>query len=143
MEIVEKGAHTPAHAGIFQARSIPVTACWNWLPIVSVSLPGRIPASSRLPAQLLILTAAWMGGILKRTAVPVPCYSGYRDDARLKNPGGGSYWKELLDRIRNIRTSKNVLYRQVLDKYATLKIGKARIKEPAPQTESRLQLLRQ
>ena len=65
------------------------------------------------------------------------------DDARLKNLGGGSYWKELLDRIRDIRSSEKVLYRQVLDLYATMKIGKARIKEPAPQTESRLQLLRQ
>lgn len=41
------------------------------------------------------------------------------DDARLKNLGGGSYWKELLDRIRDIRTSEKVLYRQVLDLYAT------------------------
>jgi len=41
------------------------------------------------------------------------------DDARLKNLGGGSYWKELLDRIRDIRSSEKVLYRQVLDLYAT------------------------
>lgn len=41
------------------------------------------------------------------------------DDARLKGLGGGSYWKELLDRIRDIRSSEKVMYRQVLDLYAT------------------------
>ncbi len=41
------------------------------------------------------------------------------DDARLKNLGGGTYWKELLERIRDIRSSEKVLYRQVLDLYAT------------------------
>ena len=41
------------------------------------------------------------------------------DDERLKNLGGGEYWKELLDRIRDIRSSEKVLYRQVLDLYAT------------------------
>ncbi len=41
------------------------------------------------------------------------------DDERLKNLGGGTYWKELLDRIRDIRSSEKVLYRQVLDLYAT------------------------
>jgi len=41
------------------------------------------------------------------------------DDLRLKNLGGGDYWKELLERIRDIRSSEKVLYRQVLDLYAT------------------------
>lgn len=41
------------------------------------------------------------------------------DDARLKELGGGNYWRELLDRIRDIRSSEKVLYRQVLDLYAT------------------------
>ena len=41
------------------------------------------------------------------------------DDNRLKQLGGGNYWKELLDRIRDIRSSEKVLYRQVLDLYAT------------------------
>lgn len=43
------------------------------------------------------------------------------DDERLKQNGGGNYWKELLDRIRDIRSSEKVLYRQVLDLYATSK----------------------
>ena len=41
------------------------------------------------------------------------------DDERLKNLGGGNYWKELLDRIRDIRSSEKVMYRQVLELYAT------------------------
>jgi hypothetical protein len=41
------------------------------------------------------------------------------NDERLKNLGGGSYWKELLGRIRDIRSSEKVMYRQVLDLYAT------------------------
>ena len=41
------------------------------------------------------------------------------DDDRLKNLGGGNYWKELLERIRDIRSSEKVMYRQVLDLYAT------------------------
>lgn len=41
------------------------------------------------------------------------------DDERLKGNAGGNYWKELLSRIRDIRSSEKVLYRQVLDLYAT------------------------
>ncbi len=41
------------------------------------------------------------------------------DDDRLKGNIGGNYWKELLNRIRDIRSSEKVLYRQVLDLYAT------------------------
>ncbi len=41
------------------------------------------------------------------------------DDERLKNLGGGGYWKELVQRIRDIRASEKVFYRQVLDIYAT------------------------
>jgi hypothetical protein len=41
------------------------------------------------------------------------------DDERLKNLGGGGYWKELLQRIHDIRSSEKVFYRQVLDIYAT------------------------
>lgn len=47
-------------------------------------------------------------------------YKGFTmDDERLKQLGGGGYWKELLNRIRDIRSSEKVMYRQVLDIYAT------------------------
>lgn len=41
------------------------------------------------------------------------------DDECLKNLGSGGYWKELLERIRDIQASEKVFYRQVLDIYAT------------------------
>ena len=41
------------------------------------------------------------------------------DDERLKKLGGGSYWKELLERIRDIHATEKVLYRQILEIYAT------------------------
>lgn len=41
------------------------------------------------------------------------------NDDLLKQAGGGGYWKELLERIRDIRSSEKVFYRQILDIYAT------------------------
>ena len=41
------------------------------------------------------------------------------DDERLKSLGGGGYFKELLEKIRDIRASEKVFYRQILDIYAT------------------------
>jgi hypothetical protein len=41
------------------------------------------------------------------------------NDEKLKDLGGGNHWKELLDRIRDIRSSEKVIYRQVLDLFAT------------------------
>jgi hypothetical protein len=41
------------------------------------------------------------------------------DDERLKKLGGGGYWKELLERIRDIRATEKVFYRQILEIYAT------------------------
>lgn len=41
-------------------------------------------------------------------------------DERLKNNSGGNYFKELLDRIRDIRSSEKIFYRQVLDLFATV-----------------------
>ena len=57
----------------------------------------------------------WANSVLKEYIV-----KGFAmDDDRLKGNGGGNYWKELLDRIRDISSSEKVLYRQVLDLYAT------------------------
>jgi hypothetical protein len=41
------------------------------------------------------------------------------DDDRLKQVGGGNYFDELLNRIRDIRSSERVFWRKVLDIYAT------------------------
>ena len=41
------------------------------------------------------------------------------NDELLKNAGGGNYFRELLDRIRDIRSSEKVFYRQILEIYAT------------------------
>lgn len=68
-------------------------------------------ASSRRATEFRI----WATSILKEYII-----KGFAmDDERLKKLGGGGYWKELLDRIRDIRSSEKVMYRQVLDIYAT------------------------
>jgi hypothetical protein len=57
----------------------------------------------------------WASGVLKEYLI-----KGYAmNDDLLKRAGGGSYWYELLERIRDIRSSEKVLYRQILDLYAT------------------------
>ena len=57
----------------------------------------------------------WATGILKEYM-----RKGFTlDDDRLKNLGGGGYFKELLERIRDIRASEKVFYRQALEIYAT------------------------
>lgn len=74
-----------------------------------ISLGYRV--KSRVATQF----RRWATAILKEYMV-----KGFAlDDDRLKGNGGGAYWKELLDRIRDIRSSEKVLYRQVLDLYAT------------------------
>lgn len=57
----------------------------------------------------------WALGILREYLI-----KGFAmDDVRLKENAGGVYWRELLDRIRDIRSSEKVIHRQVLDLYAT------------------------
>lgn len=74
-----------------------------------ISLGYRI--NSKIATQFRV----WATGILKEYLK-----KGFAlNDERLKNLGGGNYWKELLDRIRDIRSSEKVMYRQVLDLYST------------------------
>ncbi len=81
--------------------------CYNLDAIISVGY--------RVKSQVATRFRIWASQRLKEYIV-----KGFTmDDARLKELGGGGYWKELLARIRDIRASEKVFYRQVLDIYAT------------------------
>lgn len=81
--------------------------CYNLDVIISVGYRVK----SKRGTQFRI----WANSILKEYLI-----KGFAlNDEKLKSLGGGTYWKELLDRIREIRTSEKVFYRQVLDLYAT------------------------
>lgn len=58
------------------------------------------------------------------------------DDERLKENAGGNYWKELLERIRDIRSSEKVLYRQVLELFSTSQYYDASSKEQQQANDS-------
>ena len=74
-----------------------------------------ISVGYRVRSQRGVQFRIWASGVIKEYLK-----KGFAmDDERLKGNGGGMYWKELLDRIRDIRSSEKVLYRQVLDLYAT------------------------
>jgi hypothetical protein len=79
------------------------------------NLDAIIAVGYRVNSRKATQFRIWATGILREYII-----KGFAmDDERLKNLGGGNYWKELLDRIRDIRSSEKVLYRQVLDLYAT------------------------
>lgn len=84
-------------------------------PVEFYSLDVVISVGYRVKSLRGTQFRLWANSVLKEYLV-----KGFAlDDDRLKNLGGGQYWKELLDRIRDIRSSEKVLYRQVLDLYAT------------------------
>ena len=84
-------------------------------PVTFYSLDVIISVGYRVKSLRGTQFRIWANSVLKEYLI-----KGFSmDDERLKQMGGGSYWKELLNRIRDIRSSEKVLYRQVLDLYAT------------------------
>ncbi len=79
------------------------------------NLDAIISVGYRINSEVAVRFRQWATARLKEYIV-----KGFAmDDERLKNLGGGGYWKELLARIRDIRASEKVFYRQILDIYAT------------------------
>ena len=84
-------------------------------PVEFYNLDVIISVGYRVKSQRGVQFRIWATNVLKEYMI-----KGFAlDDDRLKGNGGGNYWKELLDRIRDIRSSEKVMYRQVLDLYAT------------------------
>lgn len=105
--VVAKFATTTQHGAIEGKTQTHMTEFYNLDVIISVGYRVK----SIRGTQFRI----WASSILKEYMK-----KGFAmDDERLKGNGGGAYWKELLERIRDIRSSEKVLYRQVLDLYAT------------------------
>ncbi len=97
--------------------------------LICASLNNLIPTDSFSGLYLNIGIAILIAGAMKgetqnnHTRLKEYMQKGFTlDDERLKGNGGDSYCKELLDRIRDIRFFEKVLYRQVLDLYATSKV---------------------
>lgn len=99
--VTEKNSATAADGKNYQ------TLFYNLDAIISVGY--RVNSAKATQFRI------WATGVLKEYIK-----KGFAlDDNRLKNLGGGGYWKELIERIRDIRSSEKVFYRQVLDIYAT------------------------
>ena len=106
-EVCRKIRHTTQHGAIEGKSQLKEVKLYNLDVIISVGYRVKSIQGTRFRQWA---TERLHEYIVKGFAL---------DDERLKNLGGGSYWKELLDRIRDIRSSEKVLYRQVLDLYAT------------------------
>ena len=105
--VVVKYATTTQHGAIEGKQQTHWVDCYNLDVIISVGYRVKSVRGTQF--------RIWATQRLKEYLV-----KGFTmDDERLKGNGGGNYWKELLDRIRDIRSSEKVLYRQVLDLYAT------------------------
>ena len=99
--------HTTKHGAIEGKTQIQETKYYNLDAIISVGYRVNSATATRF--------RQWATARLREYIV-----KGFTIDSdRLKNLGGGNYWKELLAEIRDIRSSEKVLYRQVLDLYAT------------------------
>jgi hypothetical protein len=84
-------------------------------PVEFYNLDVIISVGYRVKSQRGVQFRIWATNILKEYMK-----KGFAlDDERLKSLGGGDYFKELLERIRDIRASEKVFYRQVLEIYAT------------------------
>ena len=80
-------------------------------PLNFYNLDMVISVGYRVKSQRGVQFRLWASGIIKEYM-----RKGFAmDDARLKELGGGGYFKELLARIRDIRASEKVFYRQVLE----------------------------
>ena len=84
-------------------------------PVALYNLDVIIAVGYRVKSHRGIQFRKWASEILKEYM-----RKGFAmNDELLKQAGGGQYYKELLDRIREIRSSEKVFYRQVLDLFAT------------------------
>ena len=105
--VVSKMEITTQHGAIEGLTQTIDTNFYNLDAIISVGYRVNSTKATRF--------RIWATGVLKEYI-----RKGFAlDDNRLKNLGGGGYWKELIERIRDIRSSEKVFYRQVLDIYAT------------------------
>ena len=105
--VVSKMEITTQHGAVEGLTQTIDTNFYNLDAIISVGY--RVNSTKATKFRI------WATGVLKEYI-----RKGFAlDDNRLKNLGGGGYWKELLERIRDIRSSEKVFYRQVLDIYAT------------------------
>lgn len=105
--VCRNSRRTTAHGAIKNKTQDVSIKLYNLDVIISVGYRVKSPRGTQF--------RIWATQILKEYIA-----KGFSmDDERLKNLGGGSYWKELLGRIRDIRASEKVFYRQILDIYAT------------------------
>ena len=105
--VVAEIATTSPHGAMKGKTQNNITRVYNLDVIISVGYRVK----SLRGTQFRI----WATGILKEYM-----QKGFAlDDERLKGNGGGSYWKELLDRIRDIRSSEKRVYLKVRDIFAT------------------------
>ncbi len=106
-EVVAKFATTTKHGAINGKTQTHLVDYYNLDVVISVGY--------RVKSLEGVRFRKWATARIKEYII-----KGYTmDDERLKNLGGGKYFYELLNRIKDIRSSEKVLYRQVLDLYAT------------------------